>query len=64
MDITISRNENVLMVQASGQQPMRHDALGSHRFKADQIMLKLTFLPEAKKLLLEQGGQQAELFKK
>ncbi len=64
MDITISRNENVLMVQASGQQPKRLDALGSHRFKADQIMLKLTFLPEAKKLMLEQGGQQAELFKK
>lgn len=64
MEINIFREEGTLIAQATGQPPVRLNAVGEDIFKADQLMLKLTFSLKDKKLLLEQGGQKAELSKK
>ncbi len=61
MKINISREERILIAQATGQPPIQLDAVGEDVFKADQLMLKLTFFPAEDKMLLEQGGQKAEL---
>ncbi len=61
MKITISREENTLIAQATGQPPIHLDAVGEDVFKAEQLMLKLTFFPAENRMLLEQGGQKAEL---
>ena len=61
MKISISRVEGALVAQATGQSPIHLDAVGDDIFKADRLMLKLTFVPANDKMLLEQGGQKAEL---
>jgi D-alanyl-D-alanine carboxypeptidase len=45
----------------SAEKLCRLDAIGANTFRADQLMLKLTFFPAEDKMLLEQGGQKAEL---
>lgn len=61
MKITISREEGTLTAQATGQSPIYPDAVGEDVFKAEQLMLKLTFFPAKDKMLLEHGEQKAEL---
>lgn len=64
MEITISRKEGILIAQATGQSPIDLDAVGEDIFKADRLMLKLTFLPAEDKMLLEQGANKVELRRK
>lgn len=61
MEISISREENTLIAQATDQPPIHLDAVGEDVFKAERLMLKLTFFPAEDKMLLEQGGQKVEL---
>lgn len=63
MKINISREEGSLIAQATGQSPISLDAVGENIFKADQLMLKLTFFPTLDKMLLEQGEHKVELRK-
>jgi len=63
MKINIFREEGTLIAQATGQPPVHLDAVGEDIFKADQLMLKLTFFPAEDRMLLEQGGQKAELMR-
>ena len=63
LKITISKQENVLIAQATGQSSFPLEAYEAHKFKFDQAMLKITFLPQAQKLILYQAGQEFEFTK-
>lgn len=61
MKIKISQEDGTLIAQPTGQSAVQLDAVGEDIFKAERLMLKLTFFPAENKMLLEQGGQKAEL---
>lgn len=61
MKINISQEEGALIAHATGQSPVILDAVGGDIFKAERLMLKLTFFPGENKMLLEQGTHKAEL---
>ncbi|MCM4161477.1 beta-lactamase family protein [Antarcticibacterium flavum] len=61
MKINIYREDLTLIAKATGQSPIHLNAVGEDIFKEEQLMLKLTFFPAEDKMLLEQGGQKAEL---
>jgi D-alanyl-D-alanine carboxypeptidase len=61
IDVAIFHKEGVLYIQGTGQPPVPLDALEENIFKADQLMLKLTFRPSENKMMLEQGGTMYEL---
>lgn len=56
LKLTISKQGNVLIGQATGQPSFRLDTYETHKFKFDPAMLKIDFLPEENKLVLKQGG--------
>jgi CubicO group peptidase (beta-lactamase class C family) len=56
--IHICRKGDILIGRATGQSSFILDAYELHKFKYDQAMLKIEFLPEEKKLILQQGGQE------
>jgi D-alanyl-D-alanine carboxypeptidase len=56
LKITITKKGNVLIGQATGQPSFPLEAYEVHKFKFDQAMLKLEFLPEENKMILRQGG--------
>jgi D-alanyl-D-alanine carboxypeptidase len=64
IDVAIFHKEGILYAQGTGQPPVPLDAAGENIFKADQLMLKLTFIPTEEIMLLEQGGKTTELKKK
>ena len=53
--ITISKDSTVLIAQATGQSSFPLEAYELHKFKFDQVMLKLEFVPEDNKMILKQG---------
>ncbi len=61
IDVAIFHKEGILYIQGTGQPPVPLDALEENIFKADQLMLKLTFRPSENKMMLEQGGTMYEL---
>ncbi|MCH8318574.1 MAG: beta-lactamase family protein [Bacteroidetes bacterium] len=63
LKITISKENNVLIAQATGQSAFPLEAYELHKFKFDQAMLKLEFLPKENKMILKQGGGEFELKK-
>lgn len=63
MKITITKQSNILVCQATGQPSFQLEAYEEHKFKFDQAMLKLIFFPEEHKMTLAQAGQEFE-FKK
>ena len=64
IDVAIFHKEGILYAQGTDQPPVPLDVAGENIFKADQIMLKLTFIPKKEKMMLEQGGKVNELKRK
>ncbi|GJM33611.1 MAG: D-Ala-D-Ala carboxypeptidase [Saprospiraceae bacterium] len=64
IDITITKEGNVLMGQGTGQPKFPLEAYELHQFKFDQAMLKMEFLPKENKMILRQGGGEFEFSKK
>lgn len=56
LKITITKNENVLMAQATGQSAFKLEAIDKHTFKFEAAGLVLVFIPETKQMTLKQGG--------
>lgn len=63
IDLTISKEGDLLMVQGTGQPAFPLDAAGNDIFTIDRLNLKLTFFPEEDKVVLEQRGHREELFR-
>lgn len=56
MKITITKNENTLIAQATGQPSFPLEATAEHQFSFDRAGLVLRFNPEEKQMTLNQGG--------
>lgn len=63
LKVTIFKQDDVLMGQATGQPAFALEAYEINNFKFDQAGLKLEFLPEENKMILKQGGGVYELTK-
>lgn len=57
LKITITRNADVLMGQATGQDAFQMEAIGNNSFKFDASGLMMQFNPEKGLMLLKQGGK-------
>ena len=56
--IDITRNENKLVAQATGQPSFPLDATATNVFKFEQAGIVLEFNPEKKQMTLKQGGKE------
>lgn len=56
MRITITKDSNTLIAQASGQASFALDAVEIHKFKYDPAGIRLDFNPDRKEMILRQGG--------
>ncbi|MEX2567427.1 MAG: hypothetical protein WD431_15895 [Cyclobacteriaceae bacterium] len=63
LKITISKEGNNLMGQATGQSAFRLEAYGDHVFKFNQAGLTLEFDPESQTMMLLQGMGKFKLSK-
>ncbi len=63
IDITITRDKTVLMVQGEGQGAFPVDAIDKDTFYSEDVMIRLQFIPEQNKMIVQQGGQTSELTK-
>ena len=61
LKVTITKKENVLVGQATGQPSFPLEAYETDKFKFDQAGLKLEFIPADNKMMLRQGGGEFEL---
>ena len=61
MDLTISQKGDKLMGQGTGQPSFPLEAEGNHVYSNKSIGLKITFLPEEKKMNFNQGGAAFEM---
>lgn len=61
LKITISKKENVLMGQATGQPSFSLDAYDTNKFKFDAAGIKIEFIPSENKMILQQSGMKFEL---
>lgn len=59
--LTISKKDNMLIGQGTGQSSFPLEAYDEHKFKFDQASLKIEFIPNENKLILKQGGGKFEL---
>lgn len=57
LKITISKDNTTLIAQGTGQPSFPLEAVEKNKFKFDQIGLVLTFDPEQKTMILNQGGE-------
>ncbi|NJN28005.1 MAG: beta-lactamase family protein [Cyclobacteriaceae bacterium] len=63
LKITISKNGNTLIAQATGQSSFPLDAYDVDKFQREQIGLKLQFFPAEQKMTLMQSGMVFEFVK-
>lgn len=63
LKVTISKDSTTLIGQATGQPSFPLDAYEKDKFKFDQAMLKLEFIPAENKMILRQGGGEFVLTK-
>ena len=56
MKITITKKENILVAQATGQGPLELKATGKNIFEFAQAGIVLEFNPTTKQMVLKQGG--------
>ena len=63
LKVMITKEENVLIGQATGQSSFPLEAYETDKFKFEQAGLKLEFLPEKKIMILRQAGGEHELTK-
>ncbi len=58
LKITITKNENTLIVQGTGQPAIPFDPIAKNKFKSDMVGAKIEFNPSNKTMILFQGGGQ------
>jgi len=63
LKITITKKDNILVGQATGQPSFSLEAYETDKFKFEQAGLKLEFIPLGNKMILKQGGGEYELTK-
>jgi D-alanyl-D-alanine carboxypeptidase len=63
LKITISKSDDILMGQATGQPSFKLDATAKPVFNFDQAGLVLQFNPDTKEMTLKQGGRDFLLFR-
>ncbi len=63
LKVTITKKENVLIGQATGQPSFPLEAYETDKFQFSQAGLKLEFIPGDNKMILRQGGGEFELTK-
>jgi D-alanyl-D-alanine carboxypeptidase len=63
LKITITKSDNTLIGQATGQPSFKLDATAKHVFNFDQAGLALHFNPDTKEMTLKQGGREFLLIK-
>jgi len=63
LKITVSKDGNTLIAQATGQSAFPLEATEKDKFKFDQAGVKFEFNPTDKKMILFQGGGQIEFTK-
>lgn len=63
LKLTISKDGNTLKGQGTGQPAFSLECYETNRFKFDQAKLKLEFIPEESKMILNQGGMKIEMKK-
>lgn len=56
LKITISKKDNILFAQGSGQQELPLDATGKDKFEFEQIGVVINFNPADNTMILNQGG--------
>ena len=61
--LTITKKENTLIAQGTGQQALFMECIGKHIFEYEGVNLILEFMPESGKMVLKQFGQEIELSK-
>lgn len=64
LKMNISRKENLLLAQAAGHPAIRLEAYDRHKFKADAFKVKIEFLPNENKMILDDRGLQQHFFTK
>lgn len=63
LKLTITKQDDVLIGQGTGQPSFPLEPYEENKFKFDQAMLKIEFVPEENKLILRQGGGEFMLTK-
>ncbi|PZD79635.1 serine hydrolase [Mesonia sp. K7] len=63
LKITITKENNVLYAQATGQSSFPLDAIDKHKFSFDLAGIVLSFNPDEHSLILEQGGGKYKFMK-
>mgnify|MGYP006183724945 CR=1 FL=1 len=61
LKITISKKDNVLIGQATGQPSFPMEAYDKDKFRFDAAGLTMEFLPGDKKMVFTQGGRKIEM---
>ena len=64
MDMIVTKEENTLYLEATGQSASALTAEGNHKFSILKYGVKMTFVPEQNKLHFEQQGMAFELERK
>ena len=63
LKLTITKQGNQLLAQATGQAAFQLEAFETHKFRFDGAGIKIYFLPETHQLTLKQGGGEYEFSK-
>jgi len=64
LKITVTKNKNTLIIQATGQQAFPVEATEKDKFSLDQVGAKFEFNPTEKTMILFQGGGKFKFKKK
>lgn len=64
LEITVSKNNNILTMEATGQPTLELEAYEKHKFRFDDADLKFAFIPEEDKMLFKQGEWERMLTRK
>ena len=57
LKVTVTKKKTTLIIQAEGQPEFPVVSFGNHQFEFEQAKIKLTFNPEKKTMVVEQGGK-------
>lgn len=61
LKITITKKRNILIAQGSGQPAFVLECFGENKFRYDPAKLKMEFIPDENKMILEQFGMTYEM---
>ena len=56
MKLTITKEANALIGQATGQSTFPLEAIGQNKFQFDQAGIIIEFFPDKNEMILQQGG--------